>query len=503
MTDDGPSLQFLAHFEKKLLFFCTLVFLGSIGAIGLNLVVKLENQQSFQQRQRVGIVASINNELKIKNADGPSWKKAQSREILYAFDSLMTEADAGALIVLDDGSELKLSSDSLIVLNKMGQQTELEVKQGEIAGKTGSLLNLAVYDQGQKIQMDVKDVNFDLMAKENMPLDFKVMRGKVRIFNGQDAVDLGPNQSWQLKDKKIDTKTQEIVLLSPGDKQTWEAGGQVDFRWQGPQEMDKFYFELSPSADFKNLLLQQEVEKNHFSYRLNQEGIFFWRIKGGQEQISDIRTIILEKMEKPRPLVPVLEEIKDNARLKLVHFAWDGPYERYNFYLKHSPNAVKNILSQSVSQKTISLKLSKGIYYWQVEGVGKEGLRSASEIKIATVDDDSYLIRLLAPAANWKYFYEELNNDLTLIWDLKKSLRVDNYELIIATDRDLNNKVFQQKKINSTSWHWTEVVPGNYFWQVIGSAPGGKISSEIGHFQIYLKKELIPKINTREVNLKL
>lgn len=509
MTEDHPSLQFLSFFEKKLLFFCSLVFMASIGALSINIVAKMEKNQNLYDRQRVGIVSSINNELKIKNFDGPSWKMAGAREVLYVLDSLMTGPASSAVIFLDDGSEINLAADSLIILNKLGKQTELEVKQGTVAGKTGNLLNLAVYDQGKKMQMDVKDATFDLQAQDNGPLDFKIMRGNARIFNGQQTVDLGPAQS--LRGSNLGLKPQAITLVSPLDKQVFLAGGpELEFRWQGPEEIKKFQFELSESSDFKKILFQQALDKKHLTYRLKQEGIFFWRAKAlgeGEEsaiiQVSDIRTVVTQKVEQPRALVPVLEEIKDNPRFKLVHFSWEGAQDRFIFSLKNSPNTAKNILAKELSDKNFALKLAKGVYYWQVEAINNNSLRSKSETLRLTVDDDTYLIKLLAPAANWKYFYEELNNHLTFQWDSKQSQRPSSYELLVATDMDFKNLIFHRKGIDTTLFDWPEFGPGSYFWQVRGTSAGVKIGSEIGRFQIYLKKELIPRINTREVNLKI
>src|SRR5688572_3467053 len=83
----------------------------------------------------IGSIVLSREDVRQKNSNSFLWNPVKKEEVVYLGDSIFTGANSEAFIQLDEGSEIKLQPNSLIVLNREGNQMKLDFKFGSFKGQ--------------------------------------------------------------------------------------------------------------------------------------------------------------------------------------------------------------------------------------------------------------------------------------------------------------------------------------------------------------------------------
>jgi len=96
------------------------------------LFIFLEVQIHESSREIVGTVIYRNRVAQRRNSSSSIWSDVAQKEQVRNFDSIRTDELAEAIITLNSGTRIELDPFSMIVLNIINEETEIQLLRGSI-----------------------------------------------------------------------------------------------------------------------------------------------------------------------------------------------------------------------------------------------------------------------------------------------------------------------------------------------------------------------------------
>lgn len=499
--------------------------------------------------QAVAVMGKKYNDVRRRIITDITWFPALKSDQLYLGDNIFTGPASEATINFSEGSELVLSEETLIVLEKTTERTLLNLKWGMLSGKVkkGQPLSVKIGDQIKTIQSDGaeiqvnrnKDGGFELaVQKGSVEISGKKGEKVQRISTGQA---IRSNEAPQATIQKV---KYQIELLAPVQNLTlWkDAGSKVEFQWKKTLESKNYVLAVAKDRDFKNIVFYKNVQEPIFrTSDLPALGVLYWRVIDlKNKQTSQTHRFSLFNGEPPYPIAPANNralvfglDYKRRSDVKLgeypVWMQWSYKKTFENFEIevakdKKFTEIIKNKQSDSWQKR---MDLAEGHYYWRVRV--KDDRRPTA----AWSPPNKLTVQRVLPAPKINDKVKELKLDkekaksghyrergwLEKIWNLlipqviadeeansegmqlnwQKIQDASSYEVIIAKDKDL--KEIMEKKIVKTNYYlWLEKQPGVYYWQVRAVNGLGELQkpSEVGKILLTVTS---PKITSEIIEI--
>jgi hypothetical protein len=274
--------------ETILFILGTLVFLSSSTVLLNDRVFKWIFQTHHDQNtQSIGKISRYIKDVRRKVGGEVTWINLQSSEPVYQGDSVFSAENSEATIQFNNGIEVLVGSNSLVIIQLLDKTPDIDVQLGSVGGSiqgagTGGGGSLRIRSKGQDSAIDLKQE-----GDKAVQLRYEVAEGgkaNLDVLTGSISV-VSKNQSTSLKKDGglSEVQTFSIELISPKiNQEFWMSRVEsIHFQWHG-NESKTNVLEFSKSYDFKEILKKTEVSGNsaYVVFSEKEEGRIYWRLKG-------------------------------------------------------------------------------------------------------------------------------------------------------------------------------------------------------------------------------
>ena len=375
-------------------------------------------------------------EAKVRRKPAASfvWQSAQVNETLYRKESIQTGEHSAAVLKLNNGSQLDIGENSLIILDNVSDLS-LNFLQGSVTVQDSS-------GQNRRITID-KDGKKHI---ENLPYRLIAPEALAHFF--------------------VTPKTEKSVEFS------WSA--------KAPDPAAKPLLQISTDKNFKSDATQT-LEITEPSGKLTAKlkpGLYFWRISDRAAVVSDVQRFALLPALPLKPLWPIEgQRVERWVNDTSVQFHWLSPREnsnddedqptavtfgRHEIEVSADPEFQNSLPPQSVNQQT-GLATRNGIpdgtLYWRIKSqYGDLAVTSPTQTfvieKLAEIKldlakpEDESAVELKPPT---RFSWSCNANNIGFRWELQTP----------------DGKSVETVKTQASSYVWKNSVPGRYRWRVV------------------------------------
>ncbi|MCB0405027.1 MAG: FecR domain-containing protein [Bdellovibrionales bacterium] len=503
-THNESQLRGLASrelfFDRILLGVCSLALIVVI--ILLISDFSLFHRTNSNSAEIVARIAEATNSVRRRAAGLPVWSRASKGEAVQDKDQVFTDEDSSTVIRFIDGSEVLLSENTLVTVQKQESRTQFNVLRGALAAKSGGGdVAIEIDVGGMKTKVQDKNTEINVKRDGEGKTSIAVVGGKAEIASNGKVVELAADTVSQFSETGKLTATRRIPvrLLTPEDGQTVFfqksaalRGPRAEFTWAPVNGVDQFELQIARDNAFKQTVFKKAFNGTSGIAALDS-GKYFWRVgawdSGSRGYSYSIeRRVTLEEDRAPRLWKPesnvkvAFKELLDRdekaraiASLQggtdgtRVQFFWEevGGVRAYAFQLASDREFTSVLFEDEVkTNNLVSTKLLSGPYFWRVRNIEKS--RPSSPWSVARgftvqkislpgapaglLPTDGALLKLdrQQPAIVFRWERDELSH---------------TYLLQVARDKSFETPIAQQK-VRGSSWTWLPPEIGEYYWRV-------------------------------------
>lgn len=370
----------LTTIEKRLLTFCCLVIVVfSYLLYDDSLFVESRKNQN----EKVAQLITKKQDVRVKSSDQFSWVNAREQDPLFAFDSLFTGENSTAVLQLNDGSQLQIDGQTLIVLSFENGQLVLDLKSGSLSG------NL---DFSSKLLVRTKDGLEKLNGKVKLEKNFSgVNLQKIdRIPASQDSNMLVWKSPPSFKVNKQDPRTYS------------------NLEWQKIGRISDTVVEISTSSEFSILdsVIKTKTTETGIPFSL-PAGQYFVRLKGydrnkTQNATSIVHSFELIDVKRSSLLPPVLltQNIRhsdEESSPPLIQWESVNKAEKYRMEISKTPR-FENVIDLETSGHQLHWNnYQPGSYFFRLYSMNNEEISVPSEIGTIEVTSQAPQLSPISP----------------------------------------------------------------------------------------------------------
>lgn len=443
----------------------------------------------------VGLLEHKRKTAERKYASQVVWEDIDRNVSVYNNDSIRTADQSEAWLRLNDGTEIKLNENSMILISLGKNQIDIEFSRGSMLAErgdtTGDLKKINIKSGKANILIEKSDVK--LSQNKAGDLNLSVAKGNANIDTGKGASNIGVDKNVVIAKNSDDVISFDlgIKLVNPVAEAypvTESGKKQIDFSWLEVKGEHIVFFELAKDASFDNIINKKEVKGNAVSIELGK-GIYYWRIRAvhritKKQEFSEIRRFTLLWDEPINLISPADKEIVSyRTTPPILNFRWTKSEiaSSYRLVLSEDPAINKILKTFDAPENSLVLdSLTKGVYYWRIEKVsGLKDIPKTTPSRINSLNINEKKVtappELLFPN-NAKQFSKTLleKQNITFTWE--NNVEIREYIFSVAKDEKFENKVFTgTSKVNFL--HFEKNLPkGDYYWRVSGKLDGNEVT---------------------------
>lgn len=251
----------------------------------------------------------------------------------------------------------------------------------------------------------------------------------------------------------------------------------VRFLWKGNALAVSYLFEVSDNPKMENPKISRIVSTSALTLSQFSEGTWYWRVvpvyQDNNEAAEDygVSSFSVLKNAKAIPIELLLPKaIADTAEGKPLRFLWKNISEANKYRLKvcANQNMENPIIDEIITSNYFELgtsfkKLPNGNYYWNVEGLDKNGITSAlSSVKEFKTLDEGLVLRSIFPPDGYS-LAEPLCKDTRFTF--KTNIDGTKYFQVSASEdfKELAANI----KTDGTAAEGAVLKPGVWYWRVV------------------------------------
>lgn len=448
----------------------------------------------------IGTVTYKTRAVRVKADSTVVWQEIEQKQPLSRRDTIQSLEQSDVLITLNDGTQLKIEENSMVILDFTENKMNLDFRYGSIRTRRNSDTekdSLVIHSDGVKVSLKEGDLNLNKKEKE----DLKVIstKGEASIQKGETEYQLKEKSSAVVREKELPSiKEMDVSLASPNPSQIFlikEKSAEIPFTWNSGFGKNKIQF--CKNYDFINIYKENIVNGKSFTAKFGA-GIYYWRVVNPSAKDvseSEIRRFTVS------PDIPFQFRYPSNGSefsLKsgkgtYVSFSWDrlDNMHSYTLELSRSPDLSSVEKRYDSSGSSFGAELTdEGKYYFRVRAnpANSQIQEKITGIGYFTLKKmNTYSPPVLVNPKNGSEF--EGTHSVLLGW--KDDSAYSLYSLVIAENSSFteNARVIKSK---DNYYHLEKVkVPAVYFWKVEGldSESRKLVSSETYSFRISEKKK--------------
>ncbi len=238
--------------------------------------------------------------VKDKKSNAITWSNARTGTALKNRHSVQTYARAKARIKFDNGNNLELGENSLIVIrnlervaSKRSATASMILMDGELSGFGGVLGDKQMETEimtGGGISMlipeDQRDARYNVKVNPDETSTFSVYKGRIKVRSAGESVTVKANQTVTVTPSQPPGMPQELPSApwpgSPDDGTVYtsrNAPPRIGFEWDG-EPVDDYRLVISRDAAFDEVVYDEKVVTPPLVHGNLAPGNYYWRVSG-------------------------------------------------------------------------------------------------------------------------------------------------------------------------------------------------------------------------------
>ncbi len=446
----------------------------------------------YYENEILGYITYKTRVIKTKADSTVVWYDVEDKQPITRRDTIRAEELSNAVVTLNDGTELRIDENSMVILDFSDKNIKLDFKYGSIQTKRKENGNTQLEIVAGDTKVNLTNGDLSLSREENGQLKVVSNRGQANIRNGKNKIILKENTKLEIrKDENPVVKEQRIILLTPEPMKfisTKEPSEFISFSWNNKESDNKL--EIGKDVGFKNIYYAKDIKINVDNVKL-PIGSYYWRIKSKNEVSEPRKFTIIEEsiflIRSPRNE----EEFIFSGSPIFINFAWNHLVDVKKYSVEIATDIKFNSIlkKQEAKTNTISLELlNEGIYYYRVaaEFNNPDFALKYSEARTLSIKKVSQLPppKLISPVNNSVLDNKER---ILLNWT------ADNYDSFlvkISTDENFTSNLIE--KNITDNYILLPLLEENktYYWSVeaVATKLGQKNTSSTSQFSIQEKE---------------
>ena len=450
--------------------------------------------------EEIGLIMFKKNTAQRKYSGRAVWENIETAAPVYSNDTLRTSIDSEAVILMNDGTEIVLQDNSLIVLEWSEEEKNIEFLGGNISAKNESEETAGVKIKSADTVISLDDASINLQGSEGN-LDLSVMEGNIGLAKGKITQEVKANQKALLSKGSDDFMINEIMIRpdTPEDNMyflTFENKKNVNFRWNFLRPVEKPVLRIARDMDFKNIVAEENVGDVFFLKKELSEGTYYWQLYSSDkpDMKGPVRRFVVINDRYPEMLTPTEGiEIKYRKELPKLRFLWNqGIFpEHYLLEVSLNENFSENVLSEKVKGNFYFLNtLSEGRYFWRLTpfySLGNIGYVKNKAYQPFEIIQTTALepVQLVYPPNNTGISTIESSKGVKFKW--KEEAEISSYQFYLSDSPDFTSTIYNEP-LSETAFSVKDLLdPGTYYWKV------GGVTND---------NEILPHSSTRIITIK-
>jgi hypothetical protein len=452
-------------------------------------------------RGKAKILGKINTsspDVRRKYMDNFAWLPIQDLADVFLGDSIFTGNKSTALIKLNSGANISIEPQSLIVLTMYEDNLTLDLQFGSmdaelLSEKSNLKLKMGTEELTLKGDANPSTLTFQKKKNEVMP-ELKVKKGKFKIQQGKnkESVEVGESFKVVMEPGVSKFKVKSIIGFKEISALQYKVFVQLNeplnLGWQHDGVAVAYEVEAAEDMGFKKILMRKTTEKEMLQWTPDPNLTkFYWRIKAfnpkdKQISVSEIREVFITRLQAPKVLMPVPEQVitvfrdKDDKLLPPppVHISLEDVLlsKKYKVEIALTEN-FENV-QRGVESTTKSFEIKDipiGSYYLRVKSQGEGRIDSPWSVPIRFSVDEQESQRIRAPILVKKEIEIALRQENgRFVWPVvewKTVEKAEKYVVEASVDSSFKTNVFLET-IDKTKVEISNLKEGKYYFRVRG-----------------------------------
>lgn len=426
------------------------------------------------------------------------WEELAMNVPLYNQDSIRTGSVSEALIVLNDGTEIDVDENSLIILNITKNSFNINFEGGAVqinsAGDSDKDVKIKTGDR----EISLTDSDVKLSKSEGEDVNLEVKRGEVALRSGDREQKLGKDQVASLSQSgEVNVRKQSIRPLTPEDNsRIFTAGnsGEISFSWESSHQGSST-LQISSRRNFSKIVRTMNTSGTGTSISL-VPGIYYWRLSyrnpdtGKMEYSTSMKFSLLGKAPVNLMIPAPGEDIAFAVEEPFVNFAWSRSDLATGYVLEIAQDKDFTSVVKSIDSFTtnIASRLSEGTYYWRVQTKNPiEEARTRSDVRTFRI---SKRLKLPAPDLIRPEPGKQLSAIVVkkegVVFNWNVSRETNESEIQLSSDKSFASPILIRKTKGNFITLRENISAGEYYWRIRGLDAANNPSdySETGSFRI-------------------
>ncbi|MCC5814217.1 MAG: FecR domain-containing protein [Leptospira sp.] len=401
------------------------------------------------------------------------WETLEQNAPLHNRDSIRTANLSEAEITLNDGTKIDLDENSMVLLNLMGSDAELDFSYGRIStGQASGTSNLKIRSGNEVIQ--ASDSKLSLTKTESSDssigstLSMLVEKGMAKIERNGEFTEVKENEKADLNRDKISVTEKLIRPIQPENMlrmQTSKSTLPVTFSWKSKNKQNKLILSRYASMKEPWKILNSNLESETIDL---PPGNHYWKVVSGKDE-TEVRSLTLYQISSPSPITPGNNtKINSTDESIPVTFTWKKAKIGTTYMIQVNRKGDSKILWEDTTRVTTQTKsFPPGRYEWKV------GLKSPINQEVSWSNSQSFSLEKISnlqiPATIQPITGSKVLANVTsqkgLLFSWRYVTGADSYKIIITESN--SNEVIHSEILKSNHLllkkNWK---PGKYTWKI-------------------------------------
>ncbi len=483
-------------------------YLIYLSLCGVFLFLHLLNDDSLFEKtkeangKKIGNITKPIQDVRRRTKNEFSWLPINNNDLVFLGDSIYTGDKSTVTVSLDNGVNLLVDPDSLVVLDPNSDDVKLNLKFGNVKGKlannTNSSINLNINDQ--ELKLDGASVEFTLEKKNTANVQLKVIEGNAKITEAVSKKQFALPKKHQVKFNREIASIQNLKAFEEEiefvrieqwgmDKSFWLNEKQpLKFLWQVEGLVDHYEISIAQKSNMKEPLVKEVIKVNGFSWLPNfDNGTIFWQIKAFKDKTKFVESPIIhwdigilsapewENIENPKVISKIdLSESMNPQNESIKVLRWNTKLKSQLYRLEWSKNFDFKEKSsiELKDNKWLIPNLDVGKYFLRVrsESIGRPASIWSSPLvlKILDKDPDGLISPTLAVS---EVETLEKVEPMNVNWQSQEKTNLYSVEL---SDQIDFSKIIQSITIKGSTWKASPLSKGTYYLRLFPLSDKGR-----------------------------
>jgi hypothetical protein len=269
------------------------------------------------------------NTVKSKRSSEIAWKTAREGNLLYDRDAVQTFNRSAAEIEFDETTKLNMGPNSLVIIKRLAQNSELRAKRSFMVLVDGELRGMLAQSGEDSVYLEIDTPGARLLAQRQAgtsgPVDFKisvnpdksstiaVYQGSAKISAQGQSVIVSANQSTVVALNQAPLNPSDLPgkvhLNSPlGARRFYyrDLPTKIGFAWQAQPNATGYHLVLARDPYFRDIVTDDQFTEPRFSHGNLKQGTYYWKVSAMHKTIeglfSENRSFLVVQDQTPPKL---------------------------------------------------------------------------------------------------------------------------------------------------------------------------------------------------------